>query len=91
MLRVYFDDHGQDFLEWDIQDGVVVGCHPFQGWLWNGTKVYNEDIKPGDYLQIESPGVGRTSIKYPVERVEEIAGGARHEICTKSAYKISRE
>ena len=73
MLRVYFDDQGQDFLEWDIQDGVVVGCRPFQEWLWKGTKVYNTDIKPGDYLQIDSPDVGQTNIKYPVERVEEIA------------------
>jgi len=23
MITVHFEDHGQDFLEWDIQDGVA--------------------------------------------------------------------
>ena len=30
MIRVTFEDQGQDFLEWDIEDGVVVDCRPFQ-------------------------------------------------------------
>lgn len=74
MITVYLEDHGQDFLEWDIEDGTVVDCRPFQGWLWNGTKVHNTDIQPGDILQITTTdGVERT-LKYPVERVEEKVG-----------------
>jgi len=74
MITVHFEDHGQDFLEWDIKDGVVVDCRPFQGWLWNGTKVHNTDIQDGDILQITTTdGVERT-LKYPVERVEEKVG-----------------
>jgi len=73
MLTVYLEDHGQDFLEWDIEDGVVVDCRPFQGWLWNGTKVHSTDIKPGDILEITPVTGGRTTLSHPVERVEEKA------------------
>ncbi len=79
MQTVYLEDHGQDFLEWDIEDGVVVDCRSFQGWLWNGTKVHSTDIQPGLLLDITTtswnrtrPG-NRTRLRYPVERVEEKA------------------
>jgi len=75
MITVYLEDHGQDFLEWDIEDGVVVDCRPFQGWLWKGAKVHNTNIQPGDLLEITRslktsfPAGGRLILKYPVERV----------------------
>jgi len=73
MQTITFEDHGQDFLEWDIKDGVVIDCRPFQGWLWNGTKVHNADIKPGDILEITPVTGGLTNLNYPVERVMEYA------------------
>jgi hypothetical protein len=69
MITVTFEDHGQDFLEWDIEDGVVVDCRPFQSWLWNGTKVHNTDIHPGDILEITDQRGEERTLKYPVERV----------------------
>jgi len=71
MITVYLEDYGQDFLEWDIEDGMVVDCRPFQSWLWNGTKVHNTNIQPGDILEITSKTCGRTRLNYPVERVIE--------------------
>ena len=69
MITVHLEDHGQDFLEWDIEDGVVVDCRPFQGWFWNGTKVHNTHIFPGNILEI-TPSTGRrTKLLYPVEKV----------------------
>lgn len=69
MLTVTFKDEGQDFLEWDIENGVVVACRPFQEWLWKGTKIHNRKIRPGDRLEISgSDGVRRT-INYPVESI----------------------
>lgn len=70
MLIVHLEDHGQDFLEWDIKDGVVVDCRPFQGWLWNGTRVHNDHISPGTILDITPASGGRRTLNYPVERVE---------------------
>lgn len=70
MIKVYLEDRGQDFLEWDIEDGIVVGCRPFQAWMWEGTRVHNEDINPGDILSITPPGKELTTLNYPVLRVE---------------------
>lgn len=66
---VCLEDHGQDFLEWDVDNGVVVDCRPFQGWVWNGTQVHNNPIRKGDILQITVQG-RRTTLNYPVERVK---------------------
>lgn len=42
MKTIVFEDHGQDFLEWDIDGkGIVVGCRPFQGSIWCGIRVLN--------------------------------------------------
>jgi len=75
MLRtIELEDHGQDFLEWDIDDqGKVVDCRPFQGWVWNGTIVHNKDIRPGDILVITTPRDQKTAMTlgYRVESVRE--------------------
>lgn len=73
MQTIIFEDHGQDFLEWDIKDGIVVECRPFQGWLWNGTKVHNTNIRPGDILKITGRDGMRRTLNYRVEKVVEIA------------------
>lgn len=67
-VTVTFEDHGQDFLEWDIRDGYVVGCRPFQADIWCGLQVHS------------TPGVGQklaiinvlgdfSYIKYPLTKV----------------------
>jgi hypothetical protein len=63
---------GQDFLEWDINDkGEVVGCRPFQAWLWVGVKVQNKDIWPGERLEYISRGGTRHQLIHPVREVKE--------------------
>lgn len=42
MITIRFEDHGQDFLEWDIDSkGIVVDSRPFQAFVWCGGKVTN--------------------------------------------------
>lgn len=73
MKRIFFEDDGQDFLEWDInEEGEVVACRPFQGWVWIGTKVNNEDIKPGDHLDITLPDGSRRTVFHAVAKVKEL-------------------
>lgn len=69
---IFLEDHGQDFTEWDIENGVVVGCRPFQGWLWNGTIVENTNIKPGDILLIVTREGSKLKLNYPVEKVVDL-------------------
>ena len=72
MLKVTFKDEGQDFLEWDIEDGRVVACRPYQEWLWKGTKVTTRKIRPGVRLGIiDSEGV-RRKLVHPVESVTAV-------------------
>ena len=70
---VTFKDHGQDFLEWDIENGVVVGCRPFQGSVWGGRRVMNlEPIKVGDAIAILTKHSGIIFINYLVRKVEAL-------------------
>ena len=84
MLRtIEFEDHGQDFLEWDIdEEGKVVDSRPFQAWAWNGTIVHNKDIRPGDLLAISSPRMKKSEhymkfalLNYPVKSVRHADAG----------------
>jgi len=69
METIVFVDHGQDFLEWDIEEGEVVACRPFQEDVWKGTIVHNKNIKKGDILDITPPTSKRTTLAHPVESV----------------------
>jgi hypothetical protein len=80
MKTIVLEDHGQDFLEWDVDDkGVVVGCRPFQERIWKGTKIINKRPRSGSVLKISirkdlrvkgSPVV--TTLKYRVESVRRV-------------------
>lgn len=70
MITVTLEDQGQDFLEWNIENGVVVGCRPFQEGVWKGTRVLNEKIEPGDVLWLWLKGAkSPTTLNYRVEEV----------------------
>ena len=71
MITVTFKDEGQDFLEWDIEDGVVVGCRPYQDWVWKGTKVTvpEERIRAGVRLSIINTAGVQVRLLHPVESV----------------------
>jgi len=46
-MKIRFEDNGQDFLEWEVDDdGQVIGCEPFQASVWCGKYV----LQP-EYLQ----------------------------------------
>lgn len=67
---VHFEDHGQDFLEWDIDaKGVVVGCRPFQADVWAGCVLIN-NAAPGARLRILTPRDKRErTVIHPVAKV----------------------
>ncbi len=71
MKTIYFEDHGQDFLEWDIDDeGFVVDCRPAQSDIWNGHHVLNHSsLKKGDKVLRDHEDGTTDEIKYPLEKV----------------------
>lgn len=70
MKTIIFEDHGQDFLEWDIDtEGVVIDSRPFQALVWCGrTVVVNTSVVAGEYLEVLIDGQERT-INYAVKVV----------------------
>lgn len=68
-VTVTFQDHGQDFLEWDIDGGKVVGCRPFQASIWCGLEIHSKPAA-GQYLHIKNHEGDLTWIKYPLTKVK---------------------
>lgn len=57
METIFFEDKGQDFLEWDVDEhGVVVDSRPFQRLIWQGNLVSN--IKIGERPTLMNPREG---------------------------------
>lgn len=78
---VRFEDHGQDFLEFDIEDGKVIDCRPFQASIWVGCKVVNTTVRKGSFLNILTKSERlRITLKYPIEKVKKL----------KLSYQIAR-
>jgi hypothetical protein len=76
MVTVTLEDHGQDFLEWDIdlKTMQVIECRPFQGFLWKATKVGNSVLRAGDVLRIKTKhSKGWTRLRYPIASVRKVS------------------
>lgn len=69
--RLHFEDHGQDFLWWDIDaEGNVIDCGPFQASVWVGCKVATGSVSQGCPPFFKSKQGKRMSLNYPVEKIE---------------------
>lgn len=66
VYTIHFEDHGQDFLEWDVDGaGLVVGSRPYQAGIWCGCKVIGTP-HPGKLVVIQRARAADASINYPV-------------------------
>lgn len=67
---ITFSDHGQDFLEWDLDaTGRVVACRPFQGSTWCKATVTNHAyLRRGSVVVIRINGRD-TYVRYPLIKV----------------------
>ncbi|WAJ37223.1 hypothetical protein OU800_21865 [Pseudomonas sp. GOM7] len=65
---IHFQDHGQDFLRWQVDEqGVVTGCWPFQKQIWCGLQITNlSKLKAGELVHHNRFGE-EGSIRYPVK------------------------
>ena len=66
---IEFEDFGQDFLRWFIdEDGYVIDSQPFQRSIWAGHFTIPETAKVGEKLAI---WIGRESyVNYPIKSIE---------------------
>jgi len=70
-VTVVLEDHGQDFLEFDIVGGRIVQTRPFRGDLWNGVRVRNATLTVGDVIWLRLPH-GWDTLNYPVATVHPL-------------------
>lgn len=56
LVTVTFQDHGQDFLEWDIdtEKEQIVGCRPFQASIWCGNTCKQKAFEVGGQVCYEA-------------------------------------
>jgi len=72
MRTLVFEDNGQDFLEWDIDDkGVVVASRPFQNSVWKGTIVTR--IRKGRHPRIKTRHIGEGTLIHKVIEIRKAA------------------
>jgi len=68
---IYFEDFGQDFLEWYIDErGYVLDSKPFQRNIWVGKFTIPETAKVGEKLAIWNDG--ESYINYPIKKIRII-------------------
>ncbi len=71
---IEFQDHGQDFLVWTLDEtGVVTESWPFQTDIWRGLKVTNlASLRRKQHVEYDWHG--RTgAVKYPVKQLGALA------------------
>ena len=62
-----FEDHGQDFLRWYLDENrVVVACRPFQEAFWQGTQMTELNIGKAAVVKLIRNGKAM-SLRYPVK------------------------
>jgi hypothetical protein len=68
---IRFQDNGQDFLTWQIDEqGNVVDCQPFQAFVWVGCIVLNHaTLKAGEKVEILNKDGHEMTVRHLVERI----------------------
>lgn len=77
-MTLHFEDHGQDFLRWELdRNGKVLASKPFQGSIWKGVKVLQPQLsRKGSIVRFVRPGESEEkTIRYPLTKVTK--GAAR--------------
>ena len=72
-VRLDLADHGQDFLWFIVQGGVIAKAGPFQNRIWSGKAVLNAEFIVGQQVELLIEGE-RRFINYPIERVTVLEG-----------------
>lgn len=70
--KITFEDQGQDFLTWTINDdGDIIACEPFQFSIWSKWTVSNHTFRIGGHVHLFQ-GEELLTIKYPIANIETV-------------------
>ena len=72
VFQIDFEDHGQDFLSWFVQNRMVIGCSPFQARTWCGNRIAKMPLV-GQQVRFLSRHLHKyLDLKYPVVSVQQL-------------------
>lgn len=73
MKTIFFEDQGQDFLEWDLNDeNEVIDSRPYQRRIWTGFKVLGIAVGAQPVIfNPADPDRGWRVLNYEVEAIKE--------------------
>lgn len=77
MRKLHFEDHGQEFLSWTVDDlGTIIEVDPYSS-AWLGHRVLApRTVRKGHLLNVRSKTTGDVrTILYPVSRIQVLNGG----------------
>ena len=72
---VYFEDRGQEFLEFDVCDGHILASRPAKDGEWHHFKIVTpeHEIAPGSLIRVQNAknkDAPVLTLRYPVLRIE---------------------
>ncbi len=74
--RIHFEDQGQDFLWWDINElDEVIDCGPFQASVWVGCQLIIDNeggLLEGDRPFFVNQDGEMMQLNYAIEQIEEL-------------------
>lgn len=71
VFKIEFEDHGQDFLHWYVQNRIVIDCTPFQKRIWCGNRIAKVPAV-GQLVRFLSRHTGKyMNVQYVVTKVEQ--------------------
>lgn len=70
---IHFEDNGQDFLQFIVEDDIVVEAKPFQTDIWKGAYIPVYNVNVGEPCPIHHPPhINYGYLKHNVEKIETI-------------------
>lgn len=69
---ITLSDGGQNYIEFDIADNLIVEVRPSLLAGWKGTKVLITDLSVGDMLPIQLHNGYSLALKYPIVEIGAI-------------------
>lgn len=70
---IHFEDNGQDFLQFIVENDKVVEAKPFQSKIWEGASIPVEIVIVGERCPIHHPPhINFGYLKHKVEKIEII-------------------
>jgi hypothetical protein len=77
MKKIHFEDRGQDFLWWTIdEENNVVDCGPFQSSVWVGCWVVDSSIMIGEKPRFLTQSDEPMTLNYAIEKIEQLKEAA---------------